>query len=109
MTSNNAYQTSETLKNFKDFDNMYKEADRPHRPPNAAAWIVRAIVRDAGDQSRFDDMLEWFTKRYFHKKDRQVSTDSGKGFKLITDECGKVIGSMTDDESEEEEEEEESD
>ena len=65
----------------------------------AAAWIVRAIVRDAGgDRSRFEDMLDWFTSRYFLKKGRQVSTDSGKGFKLIHDECGKVIGSMTDDE-----------
>ena len=54
-------------------------------------------------------MLDWFTGRYFHKKDRQVSTDPGRGFKLITNECGKVIGSITDDESEESEDDEDED
>ena len=93
------HSESERLKNYEDFDIMYKKADRPHRLPIAAAWIVRYIVRDTEDRARTSDVHEWFNSRYFHKKDRQVSTDSGKGFKLTTDERGKAIGSITDDES----------
>ena len=65
MTSNNA--SSETLRNFDDFNNMFKGIDRDDYTPDDIASIVFEKVRLEHDQSRLDDVLEWFEGNHFYK------------------------------------------
>ena len=65
MSSNN--MSPETAKNFDDFNNMFKGIDRDDYTPDDIASIVFEKVRLEHDQSRLDDVLEWFEGNHFYK------------------------------------------
>ena len=65
MSSNNV--SSETARNFDDFNNMFKGIDRDDYTPDDIASIVFEKVRLEHNQSRLDDVLEWFEENHFYK------------------------------------------
>ena len=67
MSSNNESISPETAKNFDDFNNMFKGIDRDDYTPDDIASIVFEKVRLERNQSRLDDMLEWFDESRFYK------------------------------------------
>ena len=71
MTSNNA-QTPETLRNFDDFNNMFKGIDRASRSPGDTARMVSNKVELEWDVSRGRDMVKWISGREYFKIKRNV-------------------------------------
>ena len=65
MSSNN--MSPETAKNFDDFNNMFKGIDRDDYTPDDIASIVFEKVRLERNQSRLDDMVEWFDEGHYYK------------------------------------------
>ena len=59
--------TSETQRNFDDFNNMFKGIDRKDRVPDDIASIVLEKVRRECNPSRLDDVVEWFDGSHFYK------------------------------------------
>ena len=71
MTSNNA-QTPETLRNFDDFNNMFKGIDRASRLPGDTARMVSNKVELEWDVSRGRDMAKWISGLEYSKIKRNV-------------------------------------
>ena len=59
--------TSETQRNFDDFNDMFKGIDRKDRVPDDIASIVLEKVRRECNPSRLDDVVEWFDECHFYK------------------------------------------
>ena len=68
MTSNNA----QTLRNFDDFNNMFKGIDRASRLPGDTARMVSNKVELEWDVSRGRDMVKWISGREYFKIKRNV-------------------------------------
>ena len=65
MTSYNA----QTLKNFVDFDDMFKGIDSEYFTPCDIADVVFEKILSKGDQARIDDVVEWCeTGKYFRNR-----------------------------------------
>ena len=67
MTSNDAFQTPETLRNFDDFKNMFKGIDREDRTPDDVALKILEKVKLEYNQSRLDDVVEWFDEGHYYE------------------------------------------
>ena len=72
MTSNNTFQTPQTLRNFDDFNNMFKGIDRASRPPSDTARMVLNKVELEWSPSRSSDMDKWFRGLEYSKIIRNV-------------------------------------
>ena len=67
MTSNNTFQTPQTLRNFDDFNNMFKGIDSDYFTPCQIATVVLEKVEIKGDQARIDDVVEWCDNQIYFK------------------------------------------
>ena len=56
-----------TAKNFDDFNNMFKGIDRDDSTSDDIAAKVFEKVERECDQSRLDDMVEWFDEGHYYK------------------------------------------
>ena len=65
--SSNIPTTSETERNFDDFNNMFKGIDRKDCVPDHIATIVLNKVELERNPSRLDDVIEWFDEGHFYK------------------------------------------
>ena len=88
MTSNNA--SSETLRNFDDFNNMFKGIDRDDRTPEDIASKVLEKVRRKRNQSRLDDVAEWFDEGHYYKIRSWVSETAQNWDSDGSDEVGDI-------------------
>ena len=59
--------TSETERNFDDFNNMFKGIDRKDCVPDHIAAIVLNKVKLERNPSRLDDALEWYDEGLFYE------------------------------------------
>ena len=70
MTSNNTFQTpqtSQTLINFDDFNNMFKGIDSDYFTPCQIATVVLEKVKIKRDQARIDDVVKWYDNQIYFK------------------------------------------
>ena len=65
MTSNKA--SSETSRDFSDFNNMFKDIDRDDQTPDDIAFNVLEKVRLEHNQSRLDNAVEWFDEGHYYR------------------------------------------
>ena len=72
MTSNNIFQTFETLKNFDDFNNMFKGIDRVDRHLGDTAQMVFEKVKLERNQSRLNDVFRWIENCECYKIKRNI-------------------------------------
>ena len=76
LTSNNTSPSalsSETLKNFDDFKNMFKGIDSTNCAPGDVAHKILLKVKLERNQSRYDDVCMWTEFGYFSEIKRNVS------------------------------------
>ena len=82
----NIFYGPKTLKNFDDFNNMFRRMDRPHRTPDDTAQIVFETVNREHNRSKSLDAFIWLDSNYFFKIRRTINPryvveayDSGVG------------------------------
>ena len=75
MTSNNAQtsQTPETLRNFDDFNNMFKGIDHNNCVPGDVAHKILLKVKLEHSQSRYNDVCMWIESSHFFSIKRNVA------------------------------------
>ena len=73
MTSNDAFQTPQTLRNFDDFNNMFKGIAHNNCVPGDVAHKILLKVKLEHNQSRYDDVCMWIESSHFCGIKRNVS------------------------------------